>query len=69
MSVYGELERIWKEGVVAYLNAVSEHLRGGIDENSEKSESGYPVPEPKIKPETSQYGSANRSAATPNRVV
>jgi hypothetical protein len=32
-----ELERIWKEAVVAYFNVLSRHLPGEAEENYEKS--------------------------------
>jgi hypothetical protein len=62
-------KKIWKEAVTAYFNAVSEHSRGGIDENGENPKSGYSVPSPKFKTKTPYYGNVNRSISTPNRVV
>jgi hypothetical protein len=34
------LEKMWKESVVAYLKAVSQHSPGENDENNEKPYSG-----------------------------
>jgi hypothetical protein len=38
-----ELERIWKESVLASFKAVSRHLSGGTVENHEERQSGLPV--------------------------
>jgi hypothetical protein len=35
--VNGELERMWKDAVVAYFRALSLHLPGGTEENHEKT--------------------------------
>jgi len=36
--VNGELERMWKDAVVAYFRALSLHLPGGTEENFEETE-------------------------------
>jgi hypothetical protein len=40
MIVNNELERKWKEAVVAQFKVLSRHLPGGTKENHEKSQSG-----------------------------
>jgi hypothetical protein len=38
--VSNELERMWKEAVVAYFKVLSLHFPGGNEENLEKPQSG-----------------------------
>jgi hypothetical protein len=38
--VNDELERMWKEAVVALFKVLSRHLPGGSEENHEKPQSG-----------------------------
>jgi hypothetical protein len=37
------LERIWKEAFMVDFKVLSRHLPGGIEENHETPQSGYPV--------------------------
>jgi hypothetical protein len=37
MIVNGKFERMWKEAVVAYVKVLSQHFRGGSEENHERS--------------------------------
>jgi hypothetical protein len=38
MTVNGELESIWKEDVVEYIEVLSQHLPGGSYKNHENSQ-------------------------------
>jgi hypothetical protein len=40
MPVSDELERMWKEAVMAYFKVLSRHFPGGTEENHEKPRSG-----------------------------
>jgi hypothetical protein len=50
--VNNELDRMWKEAVVASFNALPHHLFGGTEENYQKPQSGYLVSEPTFEPGT-----------------
>jgi hypothetical protein len=43
-----ELEKMWKEVVMAYFKILSEHLPEGTEENHVKPQSGYLVPGPRF---------------------
>jgi hypothetical protein len=66
MIVNNELERMWKEAVVAKFMVLSRHLPGGTKENHEKPQSGQPVSGPRIEHGTSRIRSrsANHSTTT-----
>jgi hypothetical protein len=40
MTVSNELERMWKEAVLAEFKAIFRYLPGGTEENHEKPQSG-----------------------------
>jgi hypothetical protein len=50
-----ELERIWKESVVASFKVLSRRLPGGSEENHEKIYAGWPVCEPRFEPVPPKY--------------
>jgi hypothetical protein len=52
--VNDELEMIWKEAVVAYVEALFRHLTECNEENHGKPQSGQPVSGPIFEPSTSE---------------
>jgi hypothetical protein len=51
--VNDELEKIWKEAVMAYFKVLSWHSPGGTEENHDKPQSEQPDSGPRFEPGTS----------------
>jgi hypothetical protein len=60
---------MWKEAVVAYIYALSQHLSGGPEEKYEKPQSEWPIIGPRFEAETYRIPKRSVSDSTTTFVL